>query len=301
MQNRVNRVGGRFDVSVGTMLDPLTRRLLRGAGTVPASSGRGPVVLMYHSIVSKRSADHDEWTISRAMFERHLRLLSSEGWHTACVSDLRHPKALPQKTVAITFDDGYADNYENGFALLQEAAMRATWFVVTNEIGGRSVWVEHDAGVKPLLTPAQLKEMAAAGMEIGGHTRSHPRLSRLDPLEMESEILGGKQDLEGILGKQVSSFAYPFGDFNAASVDAVRKAGYEIACTARPGWLGSDSNPLLVRRVSVFPKDGPGVLARKLVFADNAVGWVRMLVYARDRLAFRLRRAAGGRKAFQKP
>ncbi len=252
--------------------------------------------MMYHSIAPKRNAAQDEWTISRAAFERHLRLLRSEGWHTACVSDLLRPNELPPKTVAITFDDGYADNYENGFALLRQARMRATWFVVTREIGGRSEWVGHGAGIKPLLSAAQLKEMAAAGMEIGGHTKTHPRLSRLDLLAMEHEILGSKRELEDLLGKRVSSFAYPFGDFNKAVVNAVRKAGYEIACTARPGWLGSDSNPFLVRRVTVFPEDGPGVLARKLAFADNGVGWARMFGYARSRLECRLRRVAGRKR-----
>lgn len=275
------------------MVDPLSRRLLRGAGTVPVGSGRGPVVLMYHSVENNRVSGDDEWTISRRLFEGHLSLLQSRGWHTACVSELLHPENLPAKTVVITFDDGYADTFENGFALLGKYRMKATWFAVTGRIGGKADWMQGTAGGKSLLSAAQLRQMAAEGMEIGGHTRSHRRLTLLDPQDMQEEIQGSKMDLEALLGTEVISFAYPYGDFSEPALRAVADSGYKIACTARPGWLGSASSVLEVRRVAVFAKDGPGVLARKLAFADNTVGWMRMGAYACRRLRSRLGGSSG--------
>lgn len=261
-------------------VDPFTRRLLRGAGKVPSNQGRGPVVLMYHSISQERS----KWALPQRKFLEQIRLLASEGWTTLCVRDLVDGKPLPERAAVLTFDDGYFDNFKGAFMPLSEMGMKATWFIVSGAVGRGSHW---DTGpAMRMLDKEQLIEMEGAGMEIGSHTRTHPRLTETG--DTKDEIVGSKEDLEDIMGKPVVSFAYPYGLLNEKSTNAVRAAGYTAACTTRTGWYGSEKDALLIRRVTVFPEDSVSAFARKLVFADNEVSWSRMTRYMASRFRARL-------------
>jgi len=270
------------------LMDPFSKRLLRGAGLVPSSQGRGPVVLMYHAITPGRQTPASRWAVSEQSFNRQLELLQSEGWHTVLVRDLARPAELGPRSVAITFDDGYANNHQYGFLPLVGRGMKATWFIVSRDVGKDSGWRDADNLAKPMLSLPQLKEMARAGMEIGAHTRSHARLTQLDPDALKREIAGSKEDLERMLGLPVTSFAYPYGLFDGRCVQAARDAGFLSACTTRTGWLGSDADPYQIRRVAVFGSDSPSSFARKLVFADTEVSWRKMADYAARRVRARL-------------
>lgn len=269
-------------------VDFFSHRLLTGAGDVPVSHGRGPVVLMYHSISPGGLAPDSRWAVSERNFREQLRLLSSEGWNTVCVRDLEQREALVPKSVVITFDDGFADNFDNSLQHLQTFGFKATWFVVSGDVGEVSRWQDHDAPHRLMLTETQLREMVAAGMEIGSHTRTHARLTELDQRAMDNEVSGSRLDLEDMLDQPVTSFTYPYGLFNGGVIEAVRRAGYRMACTTQTGWLGSDSDPLQVRRVAVFADDDLSTFARKIVFADNNVSWSRMARYVASRITSRL-------------
>lgn len=254
-------------------IDPLSRRFLNGAGLIPAHRGRGPVVLMYHSISNGRMSPTNQWSVSARNFKNQLSLLQSEGWTTVLVRDLLMVDSLPPRTVVITFDDGYSDNFENGFRLLADYGMCATWFIISQQIGNRLRLNAH-----------QLRQMAASGMEIGAHTRTHARLPEMDVTRIEEEVTGSKKDLEDLLSLPVTSFTYPYGLFNEACVEAVRKSGFNIACTTRTGWFGSDPDILRVRRVAIFSNDSLSIFARKLAFADTNVAWRRMVNYLFTRI-----------------
>jgi peptidoglycan/xylan/chitin deacetylase (PgdA/CDA1 family) len=258
-------------------IDPLSRRLLSGAGLVPASQGRGPVVLMYHSVSAGKEPPHDQWSVSVKNLRKQLSLLKSKGWTTVCVRDLLKADSLSPRTVVITFDDGYADNFEHGFRVLNEYGMRGTWFIVSRKIGEPS-----------RLDSRQIRQMAAAGMEIGAHTRNHTRLPELSIDKVKEEVSGSKSDLEDLLGMPVTSFAYPYGLFNDACVDVVRESGFDIACTTRTGWYGSEPDIFRVRRVAVFANDSLSVFARKLAFAGASVGWKYMVNYFISRVRSRV-------------
>lgn len=110
------------------------------------------------------------------------------------------------------------------------------------------------------LSGEELCRLRDAGLfEIGGHTRSHPDLSRLEPAALTQEIELGRSDLERILDAPVTSFAYPFGTYshiNAVTVRQVQAAGYERACTAEPGVMRGAENPLLLPRLWVLDWSG---------------------------------------------
>lgn len=260
--------------------DPLTRRLL--AGSVP----HGPLVLMYHSVVPRQGTPSWRWAVSMARFIEQLDLLQAQGWTSASLAELLPARTLPDKTVVITFDDGYADNYA-AFEELAKRGMRATWFMVTRDIGRMFGWAD-EVPPQPMLSAEQLRIMRAAGMEIGSHTVSHCRLPKASAATVVEELVRSRQQLEQVLSQSVTSFAYPYGLFDDVTVTAVREAGYQAACTTRPGWALRDGDPLRIRRISIFAGDTLSTFARKLVFADNDVSWHRLATYYAGRLANRL-------------
>ena len=262
-------------------IDFISRRLLRNAGT------HGPLALMYHSVVPGDGTPDWQWAVSERHFIDQLDLLRDEGWTTVCARDLTDPASLPKRSVVLTFDDGYADNYP-AFEALAQRSMRATWFIVSRDVGAMSGWDDGIAAQR-MLSREQLQTMAAAGMEIGAHSCSHARLTELDDARLADEIERSKTELADIVGGSVQSFAYPYGKHDDRAVAAVRRAGYASACITRPGWALRDNDPLRIRRVSIFAQDNLATFARKLAFADNDVSWRHMLRYASGRVAARLR------------
>jgi peptidoglycan/xylan/chitin deacetylase (PgdA/CDA1 family) len=133
--------------------------------------------------------------------------------------------ALPTNPVIISFDDGWENQYENALPVLMRFGYRATFFIFTNGIGARHFM---DAG--------QIRTLAADGMEIGSHSRSHPYLARInDEGTLRAEILGSRLKLEALLGRPVTAFAYPFGHTTPRIVEMVREAGYRSARSTYPG------------------------------------------------------------------
>lgn len=260
-----------------TRIDPLSRALQRHAGR------HGPVMLMYHAVVSGKARPAWPWAISMQQFRDQLDFLVSEGYATPTQSELvATPEKWSGRTAVITFDDGYANNLGACDELLKRS-MRASWFIVTGSIGQSPLWADDGRPKGKLLNVSELREMHAAGMEIGSHTDSHVRLTETDDAHLQLELNRSRAALEDVLGEAVTSFAYPYGAWDKRCADAVKLAGYASACTTQTGWALRDNNPYRLRRLSVFNHDTLGRFVRKLAFASHAVSWTDMLRYARSR------------------
>jgi len=237
---------------------------------------------MYHGTPNHNPSS--QYSIRADRFNAHLRYLKKQGWHTLLFRDLHNVSFLPEKTIVLTFDDGYADNYEGAFLALAENDMKATWFITTDCIGKHAHWMGPPSTQTQMLTAQQLVQMEKEGMEIGSHTCSHPDLTTLSYQQQRNEMIQSKQILESLIHGKISSFAYPYGRYNDASIAAATDADYQLACTSDPGWFGSEKNPLLVRRITIFANDSVSTLARKLVFADNDVSWKKIASYYYKRI-----------------
>jgi len=263
------------------MFDPVSKMLLSGAGR------RGSIVLMYHSMEPGRRRPDWEWAVSQRNFEAQLELLLRAGWNCLTVADLVDASAVPERSVVISFDDGYGDNHA-AFGALAERKLRGTLFMVSDDVGGVSRWVANVDEQRTMLDRGQLRELLANGMEVGSHTCSHPHLTQLDDQRLRHEVADSRKLLQDLLDDPINSFAYPYGDYDARVVDAVREAGYRTACVTRSGWGRVDDDPLQIRRIAVFAEDSLATFARKLAFADNEAGWGRVRSYYLGRLRSRL-------------
>ena len=236
-------------------------------------------MLMYHAVLAQEQDPDWPWAVSRSNFERQLDFIQAEGYATPTVSELMaDPEHFHGRTVVITFDDGYVDNVEAA-AALHRRGMRATWYMVSGSIGELPGWPFDGRPTGRLMNAAELRSLQNVGMEIGSHSVTHRRLTELDPQAQLQEAARSKADLEDLLGMQLQSFAYPYGDFDDGYAAAVHSAGYRNACTTAPGWMLRDGDPFRLRRLTVLNHDTLGTFARKLVFASHDVGWPHMARY----------------------
>ena len=221
---------------------------LSGQYTVP--------IMMYHSV---GYADPSELnTVSPENFARQMAYLKNHGYHVLSLDELveriNSGKPFKHKSVVITFDDGYADNYTYAFNVLQKYQFPAIIFVPTDLVGtkGHLVW-------------DQILEMANNGIDIGSHTRHHAYLPDLTYEHQRDEIFGSKQILEEKLGRPVRHFAYPIGGFSEQIKRLVKDAGYVSACATNRGYDKRNEDPYELNRIRFGNKDVSGfVLWAKL-------------------------------------
>lgn len=205
-------------------------------------------ILMYHNIarVPREIERYRSLYVSPGSFARQMWLLRRLGYRGVSMAD-----AMPYlrgercgKVVVLTLDDGYADNVESALPILQQHGFTATCYVVSSRVGQYNRWDAGKLGIcKPLMSPAQLRAWAAAGMEVGAHTRSHPHLTQCSSSELRDEIRGSREELEDLLGRPVEQFCYPYGDHDARVVAETVEAGYLAATTTRRGRARNGSGP----------------------------------------------------------
>ncbi|MGH1573717.1 polysaccharide deacetylase family protein [Methylobacterium sp. P31] len=175
-------------------------------------------------------------TVTPAEFERHLIAIQQNQLTVLTISELaalrQEGSLVPDRRyIAITFDDGFSDFYENALPLLKNYGSTATLYLVAGLMGTQSSWLrERSASLLPLMTWDQASRCAEAGVEIGGHTVRHLRLDQLKQSILEHEIRSCKTAIEAHVGIKTKSFAYPFGLHNTRVRQAVAAAGYETAC-----------------------------------------------------------------------
>lgn len=145
--------------------------------------------------------------------------------------------------------------------------------------GSTSASLADEVPTQPILSAELLRIMHAASMKIDSHTVSHCRLPRAS-----TATVTDRQELEHVLSQPVTSFAYPYGQFDDEAVTAAREAGYQTVCTTRSGWALRDGDPLRIRRISIFAGDTLSIFARKLVFADNDISWRHLAKHYAGRL-----------------
>jgi glycosyltransferase involved in cell wall biosynthesis/peptidoglycan/xylan/chitin deacetylase (PgdA/CDA1 family) len=257
-------------VAVGTRLDGgrradawfelVTRYCYwRGARSAMRNRGEwrrmtvGTKILLYHAFggPGERAS---RYIVPQRRLRRQAALLRLLGYRVAPLDELvdewrafRFPR---RRTMAITIDDGYADNLSVAMPVLSRYGLAPTVFVVSAE--NANSW-DRDTPLRGrrLLSPSELHALAAAGAAIGAHTRTHPDLRRIDASRRLEEIEGSKADLEERLGRPVRIFAYPFGAIDDDIATAAEAADFDAACMASSGTNGPRTPRMWLRRIEI--------------------------------------------------
>ncbi|TXI03668.1 MAG: polysaccharide deacetylase family protein [Rhizobium sp.] len=160
------------------------------------------------------------------------------------------------KVAAITFDDSYANVYENALPVLQELGFTATNFVVVNQIGGSNVW-DMPIGVAraPCMSAEQLRHWHRLGHEVGSHTLDHVHLPQLPMEEARRQITHSRELLEDLLDEGISSFCFPYGDETPLDRVLAYEAGYSAATTTRRGRARPGNDPFGLPRATIRRND----------------------------------------------
>lgn len=191
-----------------------------------------------------------------------------------CLTTPALPPADTRPILAITFDDGYADNAEIAAPILKEMRLPATFFITTEYIGTRRRF-PWDAGIEPpprLMTWRQVRELAQMGFSIGSHTCNHVRLSQCDAKLRRRELVHSRQMLEQQLSQPVLDFAYPFGgkdDCRAEDRATIREAGYRCCLSCHGGLVEWRHSPYRLQRICISPR-----------YHHNARAWERQFRHA---------------------
>lgn len=228
-----------------------------------------PLVWMYHS-VAPYDEDPHEVTITPQRFEEQMRWLQRRNQRGVSISELLDARASGRARglVGLTFDDGYRDFATTALPILHQFGFTATAFVLTGRFGGENEWSPRGPR-KALLTADQVREIAAAGMEIGSHGLEHVSLLEADIGVLQAETVRSREVLEELLGSPVRGFCYPYGYLDARVVDAARVAGYDYACAVKPGaGIGRHAIP----RTLVHERDSSWRLTAKRLVSTLSVG-----------------------------
>lgn len=232
-------------------------------------------VLMYHVIDKPRGEGEQRLCCHPAEFERQMTYLAESEWRvvslTALLDAAGAGQSLPDKTVAITFDDGTSCTFERALPILRRLGFPATVFVVAGMVGGRNEWMCREGHPeRAMLSTAQLRELESHGIEVGSHSVNHVRLAGLSGVALEREVVGSKERLEDLICRPVRHFAYPYGSFDAAAVQAVRTAGYVSACSTIMGRNSlSGIDRFALQRTEIKGDDALWQFKLKLVFGTH--------------------------------
>jgi peptidoglycan/xylan/chitin deacetylase (PgdA/CDA1 family) len=171
------------------------------------------------------------------------------------VSLLENGRA-PHRALAITFDDGYRDNFVNAAPVLERMSLPATFFVVSRWIGTTTVpfWDRERGVAYPLMTWDDIQDLHRRGFDIGAHTQTHADLGAVVGGTARDEIEGARQELELGLAAKIESFAYPFGGrehLTEANRQLVKAAGFRCCCSGFGGTVTRHTDPFQLPRVPI--------------------------------------------------
>lgn len=232
---------------------------------------RQPIAILAYHQVAQAPDDPPPYHL-QVLPPRQLALqlgtLHAMGWHGLSLRELA-PYLRGEKTgkvFGITFDDGYRNNFENALPILRVLGFSATCFMVSSMVGATNAWDEaHGIAQVPLMDAGKLRAWAAAGQEVGAHTRRHVNLRECDEARAWDEIDGARQELEQLLGGEVRSFSYPHGQLAARDAEMVQRAGYRMATTVAFARAAAGDDPLRLPRISVMRNDPLACVVARVV------------------------------------
>lgn len=210
-------------------------------GVTAAFPPEGVLILEYHKV---NNWSEDSYTVKPEDFAAQMDELRAQGYETISILDFLRAKkgkqTLPEKAVIVTLDDGYKDNYTDMLPIMESRGMKATVFMVTNDIG-----------LPGYLTWDMLRDMQNRGIEIGSHTANHLPLTEMSPADAREEVQLSKTLLEWNGIKTIFGLSYPNGKYKDFMPQMLKESEYLAAVTGDAGLNTFETNPYLLHRINI--------------------------------------------------
>ncbi|MCQ4208126.1 polysaccharide deacetylase family protein [Streptomyces longispororuber] len=244
------------------------------------ASDEAPVpILMYHAVAHEPSEATRRLSVSPEQFAEQMEILADHRCTPLSTAELAGiwrggGRVLPDRPVLITFDDGYEGVHRHALPVLAKHGFASALFVSTGWLRGP---YDTGRGLDTMLDWDQVRALAAQGMEIGGHSHTHPQLDQLDDDDLAFELRLCKEIVAGELGSTPVSFAYPYGHSDRRVRQAVRAAGFAQSLAVGNGLARRRQGPYALQRVTVRRSTDATEFER--LVEGRAIG----RTYARDR------------------
>jgi peptidoglycan/xylan/chitin deacetylase (PgdA/CDA1 family) len=220
----------------------------------------GLPILAYHNVdAAPQGVGLPRLYVTPEQFARQLWWLKRLGLKGISLSEglTRLRQGNTGQYVVLTFDDGYADNLRHAAPVLKSIGFSATCYVVSHAVGTFNFWDAEKLGIqKPVMSREDLVSWLEHGMEIGSHSRSHPRFDRLDETQALEELTESRKRLTQWTGAEIRHFCYPYGAYAAETPELVKRAGYASAVTAQRGRAHASHDPYRLPRLSISGEKG---------------------------------------------
>lgn len=231
-------------IAIGVFASAIIIMLLGIQYLLSQSAPAGFPILEYHIVQEKNPDRAYEYNVPPADFEQQLDYLQQEGYTTISIRDFLRAKKglqeLPEKPIILTFDDGYESNYTELLPILEKRGLKATIFMVTNDIG-RERYMSWD----------QLKDIQHRGVEIGSHTTNHLPLTEMSLSEARDEVKLSKLLMEWNGMDTIYTFSYPNGKYSEELLKVLKEEEYLAAVTGDAGLNTFETNPYLLQRINI--------------------------------------------------
>lgn len=244
------------------------------------SKQRLSVILNYHSVQPQNA-----YSTKPQDFLRQMEYLAGE-FNIISLPEFYRARGdkrdLPEKLAVVTFDDGYEDNYEYAFPILNKFGIKATIFTTTGFINDEiDITKDHIAyrGLKPL-SWKQIKEMSNSGISFGAHTHTHPILTEISLESAEKEIIQSRNVLKERLGDSIELFAYPLGQpktFNTQIIGLLKKHYFKVACSTIWGSNNSNTDIFALHRIRIDAGDTIEDFKAKVNGQWDFIRWFQVL------------------------
>ncbi|MCM1371296.1 MAG: polysaccharide deacetylase family protein [Clostridium sp.] len=200
-------------------------------------------ILMYHSISDEIIGTSESNNLNVADFEQQMKYIHDNNIKTIFLDELDNYKESNEEIVVLTFDDGFKNFYTTVYPIIKKYNIKVNLFMITDYTAERYI---------NYLSETQLIELDSSGLvRIGSHTKTHPRLAKMQYSDAYAELKESKEYLEGILNKPVTTLSYPYGNYDSKIIEAASKSGYEYAVLVSGGMENMSYNKLKLKRINV--------------------------------------------------
>jgi peptidoglycan/xylan/chitin deacetylase (PgdA/CDA1 family) len=229
-----------------------------------------------------------KYTVTSRAFDAQMKWLATHGYTSIDLATLlagrRSGQPATERSVVITFDDGFKDCATYAAKSLRAHGMSGTFFLVAGLMGGPATWLRTERGIEPpLMTWDDARALEADGHRCASHSMTHPRLAKISREQCRTELAESRACIERELGHDVTEIAYPFGSESDDVRRLAAECGYTAACTVQIALSRASDDALGLPRVPVLGGDS------LLDFASR----VRTAYTVRDRLTELARSVVG--------